>query len=164
MSRRGLSLIGGILENMRVIYRNAVEHQPGGENLVPHRFQPGETTSTQIVDRRMAVVDFEEPQIFDRLHFIRTEGPVEVRMIDVWYAFNATDGVHVVLNRAGKAVAVLRLDQFFDVETVDMNWFLLEIISDLFAGYQEKLLRCAEDRVQATNFGQIIVVGQNQEV
>ena len=56
------------------------------------------------------------------------------------------------------------LDEARRVEAVDVNRLVAESIGDLFALHDEELLVGAVQRVEAVDAGQVVVIGQRDEV
>jgi hypothetical protein len=156
--------VARLLEHVRVIVGDAVQHFAAREQAIPDFFHARDAAAAEVVDRMMTVVDLEQLRPFHLSQFVGADRPAEVGMVDVGNAVGAADGVDVALDHVDHARSASGVDLPRHVEPVDMNRLPAEGVGDLFTLDDQEPIVGAVDGVEAVDAREDVVVGQHQEL
>ncbi len=119
-----------------------------------------------VVDHRVAVVDLEQLVVAHRRQVVGGDRPAEIRMVDVRHAAGHADGVDVVLQHLGDAACrpARAWTRPIGIEGVDVQRLALEAGRHFLALDHQELVVGAVQGIEAVDRGQVVVVGEHQEV
>lgn len=157
-------LLASPFEDVGIVNTDAVEALAAGEEFVPHLIERGGTAPPVVVHGGVAVVDLKELETFDGHHVAGGDGPVEIGVIDGGEGLGGADEVDVALNGGGDGIAVLGLEFAVEVEGVDVDGAFEVLVGDLFGRDDEELFAGAVDGVEGSDVGEVVVVGQGEEL
>jgi hypothetical protein len=92
------------------------------------------------------------------------QGPAEVGMVDVGNTFLFPDSGDVVLKYLYNRVSTLRRNDSLEVQAVEVEWTISKSVTDFLALDHDELIFRAMESVETFDRGDIVVVGQDQEM
>jgi hypothetical protein len=112
----------------------------------------------------VAVVDLEVGEAVDAEPVAGGDGPVEVGVVDGGEGLGAADVLHVAPDGVGDGGAMLGVEFAGQVEGVDVDRPGGVFVGELLGGEEEELLFGAQGGVEGGDVGEVIVVGEGEEL
>ena len=161
--RRGLVLRP--LEVMRIVHGNAVEQLAARQDAIPDFLEPGHAAAAEVVHGRMAVEDLEQPRALHLRRVVGGDRPAEIRMVDARHAAARRGSRRPCLcTMSTTELPPGGLMNESRRKAVDVNRLVAEPIGDFLALDDEELVVGAVQRVEAVHAGQVVVIGERDEV